>query len=84
MSQTVDVDRTAPVIKFLDTGNGRVPIDDPQHCPTIRDGKEFLRPLKPDGVCLWLSTAGMGVSWLHVRLDSSLKYYGYKPFKQTH
>ena len=24
---------------------------------------------------LWLSTAGHGVAWLHVRLDSSPKYY---------
>ena len=31
---------------------------------------------------VWLSTAGGGVSWLHVRLDSRPKYYGYAPFKQ--
>ncbi|MGI9175867.1 MAG: DUF6940 family protein [Rhodothermales bacterium] len=24
---------------------------------------------------MWLSTAGGGVSWLHVRLDSRPKYY---------
>ncbi|MDY6782300.1 MAG: hypothetical protein SW833_07080 [Cyanobacteriota bacterium] len=30
---------------------------------------------------LWLSTAGGGVSWLHVRLDSRPKYYGFKPYK---
>ncbi|MGE0605735.1 MAG: hypothetical protein AB7O62_01320 [Pirellulales bacterium] len=30
---------------------------------------------------IWLSTAGAGVSWLHVRLDSSPKYYGYQPYK---
>ncbi len=30
---------------------------------------------------VWLSTAGMGVSWLHVRLDSRPKYYGYAPYK---
>jgi len=29
---------------------------------------------------VWLSTAGMGVPWLHVRLDSRPKYYGYEPF----
>lgn len=28
----------------------------------------------------WLSTAGMGVSWLHVRLDDRPKYYAFKPF----
>ncbi len=30
---------------------------------------------------LWLSTAGGGVAWLHVRLDSRPKYYGYAPYK---
>lgn len=32
---------------------------------------------------LWLNTAGGGVAWLHVRLDSSPKYYGYLPFKAS-
>ena len=30
---------------------------------------------------VWLSTAGMGVSWLHVRLDDRPKYYGYQSYK---
>ena len=30
---------------------------------------------------LWLSTAGMGVPWLHVRIDSRPKYYTYEPYK---
>ncbi len=30
---------------------------------------------------LWLSTNGLGVSWLHVRLDSKPKYYNHKPYK---
>jgi hypothetical protein len=29
----------------------------------------------------WLSTAGMGVSWLHLRLDTRPKYYRYQPYK---
>lgn len=29
---------------------------------------------------LWLSTAGLGVAWLHVRLDSRPKYYRYRPY----
>ncbi len=29
----------------------------------------------------WLSTAGMGVSWLHLRLDSRPKYYRHEPYK---
>jgi hypothetical protein len=30
---------------------------------------------------VWLSTAGAGVSWLHVRLDDRPKYYGYQPYR---
>ncbi len=29
----------------------------------------------------WLNTAGAGVPWLHVRLDSRPKYYHYSPYK---
>lgn len=32
---------------------------------------------------VWLSTAGAGVSWLHVRLDDRPKYYGYAPYRMT-
>jgi len=32
---------------------------------------------------VWLSTAGMGVAWLHVRLDDRPKYYGYAPYKKS-
>lgn len=31
-------------------------------------------------VPFWLSTAGLGVSWLHVRLDARPKYYRYRPY----
>lgn len=30
---------------------------------------------------LWISTAGLGVSWLHVRLDSHPKYYAHAPYR---
>lgn len=30
---------------------------------------------------LWVSTAGLGVSWLHVRLDRRPKYYRHEPYK---
>ena len=30
---------------------------------------------------VWLSTAGAGVSWLHVRIDNRPKYYGYEPYR---
>jgi hypothetical protein len=32
---------------------------------------------------VWLSTAGGGVSWLHVRLDKKPKYYGYEPYRHA-
>ena len=31
---------------------------------------------------LWLSTAGLGVSWLHLRLDSRPKYYRHEGYKK--
>ena len=30
---------------------------------------------------LWFNTEGSGVAWLHVRLDTRPKYYGYSPYK---
>lgn len=32
---------------------------------------------------VWLSTAGGGVSWLHVRLDDRPKYYHFAPFRHA-
>lgn len=32
---------------------------------------------------VWLSTAGAGVSWLHVRLDDFPKYYGHAPYRSA-
>jgi hypothetical protein len=29
---------------------------------------------------IWLSTAGLGISWLHIRIDSRPKYYRHKPY----
>jgi hypothetical protein len=31
---------------------------------------------------VWLSTAGAGVSWLHLRLDDRPKYYGFAPYRR--
>lgn len=36
-----------------------------------------------DAKPVWLSTAGAGVSWLHVRLDDRPKYYGYAPYRSA-
>lgn len=30
---------------------------------------------------VWLSTSGLGVAWLHVRLDDAPKYYQHGPFR---
>ena len=32
---------------------------------------------------VWLSTAGAGVAWLHVRLDDRPKYYGHAPYRKS-
>jgi hypothetical protein len=32
---------------------------------------------------VWLSTAGGGVAWLHMRLDSRPKYYSYGPYRNA-
>lgn len=32
---------------------------------------------------VWLSTAGHGIGWLHVRLDSRPKYYQHGPYKKA-
>jgi hypothetical protein len=45
-----------------------------------RVGEAMSRQLGTKPV--WLSTAGAGVSWLHVRLDDRPKYYGYEPYRQ--
>lgn len=34
------------------------------------------------GKPLWVSTSGLGVYWLHVRLDLYPKYYTYRPYKE--
>ena len=36
---------------------------------------------RPGDTKLWISTSGLGVYWLHVRLDSRPKYYQYRTYK---
>ena len=43
-------------------------------------GNAMSRRVGPKPV--WLSTAGGGVAWLHVRLDDRPKYYGFGPYRQ--
>lgn len=44
---------------------------------TVGDAMAQRMSAKP----VWLSTAGAGVSWLHVRLDDRPKYYGFAPYR---
>jgi hypothetical protein len=39
-------------------------------------GQELRRTAEP----IWTSTSGLGVAWLHVRLDSYPKYYQHGPY----
>ena len=46
-----------------------------------RTAQEMLRRLGTRPT--WLSTAGGGVAWLHIRLDSRPKYYSYAPYRRS-
>lgn len=43
-------------------------------------GKTVQQKLGDEAI--WLNTAGGGVAWLHVRLDSRPKYYRYAPYRR--
>jgi hypothetical protein len=46
-------------------------------------GKKVLEVLKDSHFQkIWCSTSGLGVSWLHFRIDSIPKYYKYLPYKK--
>lgn len=51
-----------------------------QHALWQRVGQALADRLGPDP--LWLSTSGLGVYWLHLRLDSRPKYYTYTPYRR--
>jgi hypothetical protein len=51
-----------------------------QHSLWKSVGQAMVTRLSSEPV--WLNTAGAGVSWLHVRLDSRPKYYRYLPYKK--
>jgi hypothetical protein len=52
-----------------------------QHSLWVTVAKAMQQRLRKTPV--WLSTAGAGVSWLHVRLDDRPKYYGYRPYRDA-
>ena len=53
--------------------------DEQQHQLWTSVGATLERQLGIQPV--WLSTSGLGVYWLHIRLDSVPKYYTHKPYR---
>ncbi len=53
--------------------------DDQQHQLWTQVGTVLERRLGAQPV--WLSTSGLGVYWLHIRLDSAPKYYTHEPYR---
>lgn len=47
---------------------------------TYIDALKYKHERYNEHVGTWFSTNGMGVAWLHLRLDSVPKYYSYHPF----
>ena len=45
-----------------------------------RTGKLVTKEIKENGK-IWFNTAGLGVIWLHIRLDTKPKYYKTKKYK---
>lgn len=46
-----------------------------------RIGRVIAGRVKRGPAPLWVSTSGLGVSWLHVRLDQRPKYFTWEPFR---
>jgi hypothetical protein len=54
--------------------------DDQQHKLWASVGATFEHMIGRQPV--WLSTSGLGVYWVHLRLDSSPKYYTHEPYRE--
>jgi hypothetical protein len=52
-----------------------------QHALLKTLGQAAEARLQGPGSRLWISTAGLGIPWLHVRLDSRPKYYKHRPYR---
>lgn len=44
-------------------------------------GNAIARWRRERGVALWFSTSGLGVTWVHLRLDARPKYITYAPYR---
>ena len=53
--------------------------DDQQHQLWSMVGAALERQLSAQPV--WLNTSGLGIYWLHIRLDGSPKYYTHEPYR---
>ena len=53
--------------------------DDQQHKLWSMVGAALERQLGAQPI--WLNTSGLGIYWLHIRLDSSPKYYTHEPYR---
>ena len=47
----------------------------------VRVGEVMLRRLDASPEPIWLSTSGLGVFWIHIRIDSRPKYYMHAPYR---
>jgi hypothetical protein len=55
----------------------------PQQQALFRAIAVEAKKLLEDGRRFWISTSGLGVPWLHIRLDSYPKYYQHRPYAET-
>ena len=52
-----------------------------QHSLWQTIGRSLIQRLNEQPI--WVSTSGLDVNWLHVRLDSQPKHYCFEPYKQS-
>ena len=71
------IDTFAHLANFMRTGK-----EEQIHDFWIEVGKQMEKRVKEQGdKKVWMSTAGTGVYWLHLRMDSVPKYYSYQPYR---
>jgi len=72
-----DGERCAHLVEFLRTAGSRRRL---ALWSAVGAALEDWFGSKPEKT-VWLSTSGLGVSWLHVRLDSRPKYITWRPYR---